>query len=283
MTPLVSPLPYLFPPLAAQPGSKKLETNDARITGAFLGENCLQFVATTAVPIANRSGIYHGIIRDAATQPYMDANILHLEEIDCGYPNIATTATSKQPNASMITFNYSSANEFPGFASIFYDGQQTYSRKATLKAGESNVAIQPGEVNRWGDYTGIQPKYDEEGVVWAAGSYGKNNTHNTWISRVRAPSSSAVPATTKIPEVTAYPNPFADHVRLAFSLKSAEVVRIELFNTKGELVKLFTHGLIKAGNHTFSFSANPLPPGTYWLTISDEKGDLLNSKKLIKQ
>lgn len=282
--PLLSPLPYSFPPLAMQPGTKKLETNDARITGAFLHNDCLQFVATSAVPSTERSGIFHGIIWDPADQPMLDANILHLEELDCGYPNIATTATEELPYASMITYNYSSPNDFPGFATIFYDNHQPYSGEVILKEGVSSVTIQPGEINRWGDYTGIQPKYDTEGVVWAAGSYGKNNTHNTWISRVHAPVSTFAGAPKpEVPALKAYPNPFEDQVSLQFSLESAGNIRVELFDTRGDLIELFSRGSIMAGNHTFRFSTDPLPPGIYLISITNEKGELLNSKKVVKQ
>ncbi len=48
-----------------------------------------------------------------------------------------------------------------------------FSPVVTVKQGELSINRLTDSLERWGDYTGVQPKYNEEGVVWMSGSYGR--------------------------------------------------------------------------------------------------------------
>ncbi len=50
-------------------------------------------------------------------------------------------------------------------------------------------------------------------------------------------------------DISAYPNPFTEQVRLAFELKQQETVIIKLYNCKGQLVRTIKQAGLKSGKH----------------------------------
>ena len=79
-------------------------------------------------------------------------------------------------------------------------------------------------------------------------------------------------ATTAVPEVdldlSVYPNPFSDHIMFEYELPLADVVRIEVYNSLGQLVATPVHGVQQAGKNTIYWNGcddagHPLIDGTY--------------------
>jgi cytochrome c-type biogenesis protein CcmH/NrfF len=48
--------------------------------------------------------------------------------------------------------------------------KEIYQIRSLLKSGESAVDILQDSVERWGDYTGIQRKFNEPNTAWISGS-----------------------------------------------------------------------------------------------------------------
>ncbi|MBN8546839.1 MAG: T9SS type A sorting domain-containing protein [Ignavibacteria bacterium] len=76
-----------------------------------------------------------------------------------------------------------------------------------------------------------------------------------------------------------YPNPFNPETVIAFTLKESSPVRLEIFNTSGELVKTLVNKQLNPGKYSIGFNARNLPSGTYFYRIT--AGSFTNTKKMI--
>ena len=168
-----------------------LQTNDARVLGAITNGEWIQYVANTVNPATGFSGIYHGFITNPEGNTKIKGNIIAHPTRDYGYPNIAWTGDQNCDFETMIGFDYTSPTEYPGIGVIYFGNDSTYSEPIDLKKGENYINRLSGTYERWGDYFGIQRKYNEGKTVWLAGYYGDPNRKNqTWISQVFSPDSS---------------------------------------------------------------------------------------------
>jgi aminopeptidase N len=83
-----------------------------------------------------------------------------------------------------------------------------------------------------------------------------------------------------------YPNPFNISTVIPFELPSASAVRLEVFNSLGELVQtLASHKMYEAGRHAVQFSplnrdGTPLPSGVYYCRLS-VSGAPLQVRKMV--
>ncbi len=66
-----------------------------------------------------------------------------------------------------------------------------------------------------------------------------------------------------------YPNPFNPSTTISYSLSSPSNVRIELFNSLGELVRLLFRGFQSEGSHSIylSFTNSLLSSGVYFYRL----------------
>ena len=76
-----------------------------------------------------------------------------------------------------------------------------------------------------------------------------------------------------------YPNPFNPSTKIRFTLPEPIEVRIEIYNTLGQKMKVLLAELLKAGDHEFEFSAENLPVGIYFYRI--DAGKFRDVKKMI--
>lgn len=65
-----------------------------------------------------------------------------------------------------------------------------------------------------------------------------------------------------------YPNPFNPSTNISFTIPEAGNVKIEVFNSLGQLVELLKNDLYIAGEHTISFNAQHFGSGVYFYKIS---------------
>jgi hypothetical protein len=79
--------------------------------------------------------------------------------------------------------------------------------------------------------------------------------------------------------VETYPNPFNPATELSFSLPASADVRLEVFDTSGDLVTTLVDDFRTAGVHTASFDASGLASGLYLYRLS--AGDLNAAGKLV--
>jgi uncharacterized protein (TIGR02145 family) len=76
-----------------------------------------------------------------------------------------------------------------------------------------------------------------------------------------------------------FPNPFNPNTVISYSLPLASNVRLIVYNSLGQTVKVLENGFKNAGNYLVNFNATELPSGTYFYKI--EAGQFSQVKKMI--
>jgi len=286
ITALASNTNYFMPPNAREPGNVgNMSTNDSRILGAFIQNNKIQFVENTMDTTTGKCAIYHGTIDNANSSPTLSAKIIGDTALEYGYPNIAYVGYGTlSDNTTMINFDFSDSTTFPGFADIVCDGNGNYSSRTIVKSGLSYIDVLTGD-ERWGDYSGIQRKYDAQGTAWASGMYGlANHTHATWIGELGVSSDVAVTnLSDNNSEVSIYPNPFAESIHVVFTNDKIQTVKFVLYDVNGKQVQLLLQEQLLAGQTEFSFSPNPLASGIYLLRGEAADGSVLFTNRIVKE
>lgn len=280
--PLVSNTQYWAPANAQQRGSAdRLATNDARVLGAFIENDKIQFVQNSMDTSTGYASFLHGIIDNVSTSPAVTATIM-TDTIEFGYPNIAYAGNGPTDNTAIIGFLHSSANVFPGVSAIVCDGTPSYSPRTVVKQGLGYVSLIGGD-ERWGDYTGMQRLYNGGGTVWMNGYYGLTaHTHATWLAELSPTADVSAQTNTPVSDVTVYPNPSADQFEITFSTGLTEQVDFALYDLQGRLVKLLLRERVKPGVNRFSFDAAPLSAGVYVLRISGSSG-LIATRQIVRR
>jgi hypothetical protein len=236
-------------------------------------------------PSTGTSAIYHGVIDDVSTSPAITTRIYSNPDLNYGYPNISWSGLSDGDYQSIISFNHSSVSEFAGFSAFHVNAGLEASDRIEIKQGLSWVNVMTDTLERWGDYSGSQRLYSEPGTVWAVGSFGnQNNGHGTWIAELKSPDIQTGVASIEIDvlSTTVFPNPFAEMIDIEFELAESQILKLELLDLEGKLVKVLLEDKIKAGKNRISFNGSFLSPGTYLMNASSNQS-IFFSKKVIKQ
>lgn len=282
---------YGAPPNALQPAGEELQTNDARVLGAFFQHDMIQFTGNTINLMNGHATIYHGIVSNVSSTPSIHGNILS-DTLDYGYPNISYTGKSLGSRHAMLSFNHTSSSTNPGSSAMFYEGNDNYSQRITLKSGTSTMDLLK-DADRWGDYTGSQPRYNHPGRAWVTTSYGHTKKigmfyrkiQGTWISELSSQpddSTSAVKETQRPIKANAYPNPVPEDeiVFVEVETSSLKWTKMEVFDLQGRKLKTLMDGYLEPGKHQVSFTTHQLGSGVY-LFIIRSKGDRVLTKKIV--
>lgn len=291
-----SSVPYGLAPDGIQASNQFLQTNDSRVLGGYVENNELHFVMNTLNPDTNRAAIYHGVVSNLSTTKNFTGNILGVENLDFAYPNIAYSGKYPGDNEAIITFNHTSVDTAAGFSAVFYNGSNNeYSQRITLKQGDSFVSILNGPNERWGDYSGSQRKYNNPGEIWTAGFFGTRRTYPgsptprrvnwSYIAALQSPDTTINPsyvATQKPINYKTFPNPSDNYFTTEFDLLATTTVEITLTNIEGKIIKTIYRDIAQKGKNQFSFSAQPLPTGIYFLNINGKDG-LKIIEKIMKE
>ncbi len=190
--------PYGLPPNGVQEDTDLsdptggLQTNDARWLGAVVWNNMIQFVGNSMHFEYERAGIYHGTIKNIySNSPEYSGTIIGSPMLDYAYPNIAFCGIDSCEIQTIIGFDHSSKTDYAGVSCIYYSNSGKYSDVLRLKSGENyidNPPLQNDPYERWGDYFGIQRKYNEPGKVWVGGFFGLHNKRSSmYVAELLSP------------------------------------------------------------------------------------------------
>ena len=285
VTTIQSDQPYVLPVPAEQAANQWFDTNDSRVLGGYIHNGTIHFVQSCTDINTGTSAIYYGLIDEPSGNPTVTTRIYSEPNVYYGFPNISWSGLSENDEQSIISFNHSGETDFAGFSAIHVNSQLEASNRIEIKTGFALVNVLSDTLERWGDYSGSQRLYDEPGTVWAVGSFGNaNNGHGTWIAELKSPDAPTGINSQEIDKVSAvaFPNPFSDRIQIEFELKQSTLLRLELIDIEGNLVKLFVEDKLKAGINRLSFNDSFLASGTYLLNAVSVEG-ILFSKKVIKQ
>lgn len=287
MDTVVASVKYFMPPTARQPNGHTFDTNDSRILAAFIENDTIQFVQSCLDTASGNAAVYHGFISNLTGIKQIHAHILS-DTLDLGYPNISYTGNGPGDNRAIINVNHSSATVNSGWSAYNYDGNGNYSARKQVKAGNTYVNILSGIYERWGDYTGSQRKYNENGVVWAVGSYGNlagatNRRNATWIAELTLDGSSlSVKNEIKSGNLHVFPIPSTEIIHTQFTLEKSKYLQFNIYDLNGKMVKQLLREYVKDGENQFSFSISSLSTGMYIFKIESEN-ELIFQQKIIKQ
>ena len=281
---LTTDLPYGVPPTAYQPiVGYRLQTNDTRVLSAVYHDNTIHYVQSSILTDEIRSGIYHGIISSMNEMPQVNGTIISSNELDFAYPSIAFAGNTKLDNQSMvITFSHVGENEYAGTSAIYHNKSEglesIYSNVISLKSGDSLInTFVADTAERWGDYTDIQRKYNEPGIIWLCGSYGDSlGRNNVWLSKLSVKNDLIVED-----KFLVYPNPVESSVEISINFMVDDQVTIQLVNNLGSVVKEINHEPVRKGNARFLLNTEDLSSGVYILALYDRSGQKINSQKII--
>jgi len=281
-------IPYGVPPSAFQSQvGYRLQTNDTRVLGAFEQDGVIQYVQSTVIPKTGMPGIFHGVF-DLNNREQVKANYISSDSFEYAYPSIAYIGDKNRNRASAITFSHSSEYEFPGTSVVFYNGLEglgeAYSEVVKVKTGEGLInTFLADSIERWGDYTGIQRKYNEQGIAWLCGSYGRaNNTVGTWIGKIDL-DVNITPAD-PLDNVILFPNPVQSEVNLVMESNNDAIYKFNIYDMAGKLVVELGEYQMFAGLNTVRLNLDDmrlgaLRPGMYLFQVETLSGDVLNNQK----
>jgi hypothetical protein len=161
------------------------------------------------------------------------------------------------------------------------DGAGDLSPLVQVKAGLGYVSLISGD-ERWGDYTGIQRKYDAGGTCWVNGYYGlTSHSHATWVSEVGRSSDVGIAVHDSIAVHTVFPNPFENNINITFSIPVHKHIRFAVYDMQGRLCEILIEDEFKAGKSVLSFSTDGLAPGAYMIRGEVSDGSVLFTEKVI--
>ena len=280
---LTAPDAYGIPPSAFQPDTQNvLRTNYADIHAGFLENDILHFVGNTIDTLYNSPGIYYGQISDPGGQPNLTTQIISTDTLDLNYPWIAYTGNSHFDASAMIMCLHSSPTTYPGTSVIYSDGKGGLSNLVRVKGGEGIINSMGSNIERWGDYTGMQRKYNAPGTVWLMGSYGKGDgiRPDNWVAEITNTDPALGGEEIQIEQsFQAYPNPVKGILQLKFDLLLEEEVAFKVMDVKGTVVWSASHTL--QGPNKILVDLSGFPNGVYVVEAQGQNGGLDFREKVI--
>lgn len=79
-----------------------------------------------------------------------------------------------------------------------------------------------------------------------------------------------------------YPNPFNPNTSITFSLPQREYVKLEVFNSNGQLIETLFEGEKEAGVYTIEYNASKLASGIYFYRLKTSSESIVKKMHLIK-
>ncbi|MFC2113879.1 T9SS type A sorting domain-containing protein [Bacteroidota bacterium] len=281
-----SDVPYGVPPNADQPVNRLLETNDARVLDAYIMNDVIHYCGNTVNFNNNHATVFHGQITNPATAKNSKLHMIDYAGLEFGYPSLEYTGDGTTDEAILLA-NHTSDTTFPGVSAFFYQNQE-WSDRVHLKSGETTVTVQMGKEQRWGDYTGMQIKYNENGVVWGSAYFGwlksvTQRVNGTFISEIKSPTFASIePKTSFYNSLKVYPNPVVEFVQIEFNSSKTQICEFKLFNANGQEIKLLQQTKVNAGKNRINLSLSPLQSGVYFLQILEENGEKHPHKLVVR-
>jgi hypothetical protein len=143
---------------------------------------------------------------------------------------------------------------WPHEVKIFYNGGKGQSWTKQVLSTDGSHQMQIADVDNDGDM-------DLFGANWL----GQGS--DLWLNPLNTPAGIGTAGSAEAPLrfhlAQNYPNPFNPATSIEFTLPSASVVRLRVYNILGQEVATLVNGIIAAGTHTARFDASTLPGGIY--------------------
>jgi hypothetical protein len=281
--------PYGFPPNVPMSNNNYLQTNDARILAAIYENNYIHYGSNSFNPNYLNAGVMLGQIENVSTaSPTIKTTLISNDSCEYAYPSMAYLGGQPADHQVMFSFSHCYTNKMPGTSIVYKNSNNQFSDVVDISKGLTAVNSISDTMERWGDYSGTQIKYNQPDRVFLSNSYGVQSGLKTWVAEVRSTDFTAInnlKTNTNITDVKLYPNPIEQNNQLAvsFYLEKADDLTFIITNMIGSQQYFVAQDRIKGGFNDFKFSTTPLSSGTYLLSIYNKNGNIINSKKFVKQ
>jgi PKD repeat protein len=174
-----------YPPEARQKNTKVLlNTGGNRIRCAIYQNGIIHFANQSNTDTGD-VGIYYG--RANVKNRTVNAEVITDPGKDLAYPTITSFGQTEDSDLFLLNYTYAGENEFPGQAVRTLRGTEDeflWSDEVITKSGNTPIGASQDESIRWGDYSGACRRFFNGRVEsWICGTYGNNNSHNTWIGQ----------------------------------------------------------------------------------------------------
>ncbi len=278
------PSDYRQPAPAPQLFNRFLDTNDGRVQGAIVYNNRIHFVSNTLDTFAVKNGVYYGVIDLSNMTGLTAETLLAPPNYEAAYPDITLERYDVGEEVFISTL-VSNADDPPGSGVFHFPlGESNAYAFEKLYAGIGGLALQFGNTERWGDYTGMVRDFSRPGAVWMAGSYGGGSNQN--LTRLfRLSLDGAVvgreAATSQQSQLNLRPNPARDRLTIDFELPGAGYYEVDVLDLSGSVVRRVWADKLKGGTNRYSFNVDAMPAGTYLLDIRSAERGFRMSKKFV--
>ncbi len=269
--------------------SDSLLVSGCKVLGAFYLSGKIHFVFNQAGANDSLSAISYNII-DLNVSP--QTNTRHIldessQNKSLTYPNIASFAANISDESVMIGFLRSGNLLYPQVAVVnFNNGSFTNTNQIpVVRSGDGpvdlvcddplNPCCKPNQ-ERWGDYIGIQRRYNQK-KVWMLGCYGFGANSNTWgvtygwngyIAEI-GDGSIGVENNLFDKEILIYPNPTQNKVAVKLGEKLYTNFSISITDMSGRKIKSFSY---RNNNETeFSLDLQGISQGIYSIIIENNQ------------
>ena len=287
---MTASVPYYFPPAGRQTlATQSLATNDSRNLGAFLENGKIQYVHNTMNPTNSLCTVYYGVIDNpAAASPTCIGYYVPNDTMDFGYPNISYAGTSSSDNTSIITFDHTSDKVLTGVSALRADAQGNWSPVLRIQNGGQYVDLLTANLERWGDYTGSQRRYNNPGEVWMSGYYGTNwsgyKAHAGWVAQIATGGvlTEIKPALASTNSANVFPNPAKDRFSVEIKLTKPEYLSFDLYDAQGKHITTLLRDWVKGIDNLFSFRTEEMTKGVYILKIKGNYNTTITKKVIVE-
>ncbi len=271
---LRSDKPYGYPPSALQRDTSfKLRTNDVRVLSGLRVGNQIQYLQNCINFNTFQAHVAHSTIYNLGTSAFVRSKMITDDSLDFGYPAIAGVGKTDADPSSIITMVYTGPYHYAGTGVIFSDRYGEYSNFQKVKTGTSliNYSFIPKNEQRWGDYEGIQRKYNEPDVFYLIGSYGGNgNRMMSWVSKVKVTDGVWQ---TPVEVIKVFPVPAQLYMDLEWQTTEEGEYTFDMFGMDGKKAGESVKLQVKAGTHLYRLNTENFAPGVYVMHVnnSDKK------------
>lgn len=193
---------------------------------------------------------------------------------DLSYPAIASLTGLSNKEEVAMAYLEANPSSTPGCGAVLLT-EKEWGVPQTVRRGDTvvNILYPPNysvSPERWGDYTGIAREYGATAPrVWMAGAFGANTpprkaSYGTHIAALQSGNALPVlPLSNFNPRV--YPNPTTSQFQCAFTLEQAGVLRIDLINVLGQIIRPLFNDYLPACYNVLTLNTNSMVPGMYMI------------------
>ncbi|NCX96390.1 MAG: T9SS C-terminal target domain-containing protein [Chitinophagia bacterium] len=264
---------YSAPGSAAQQGTSwQLGTGDYRILDAFYLNGIVHYVFNKDV-----GGGWSGICYNRLTVSSLsnvNAELGNVGVSDLAFGALAASGDVPTDKSVIIAFNQSASTYYPRTCAAKCDGSMSFSPILNVKSGVGYIhySFVTTGTERWGDYTGMCRKYnDNPASLWMAGMYGNtNHAWYQWIAKLNGPTNAIENVNAPASSAKVYPNPVTDFYAVEFDAPARQKLHIYITDMTGKTIADLYNNIVEEGENRFSFNKANLSPGIYLLHLVGE-------------